>query len=249
LSTSETAIGPRPGLSNVVDIVVAPNSAFERLRQVPTWGWAFAVATVLGVIGSLMVAPAILHALQTSMPAQLAANPGIAKLPPDQQQKTIEVSMTFARVFTQISFIFIPIGILIAGVVQAVIMLIANAIGRGDGTFGKYFALSVNVSVIGIGISYLVLGIIVLVRGSNAFETTTAVQASLPSLALIAPGARGALAGFLGALNVFAIWSIVLLALGMQRVGRVSPPIAWAAAIFMLLCTAGLAAWGGARNG
>jgi Yip1 domain len=249
LITSETPIGPRPGLSNVTDIVVAPNAAFDRLRQIPTWGWAFLIGTVLGVIGSLLISPAIAHAIQTSMPAQLAADPGIAKLPPDQQQKTIAISLQFAKVFTQISFIFIPIGILLAGVIQAVVMLVANAAGRGDGTFSKYFALSVNVSVIGIGISYIVLGIIVLVRGPNAFETTTAVQASLPSLALLMPGARGGTAGFFGALNVFAIWATVLLALGMQRVGRVSPAVAWIAAIVMLLCTAGLAAFGGAKNG
>jgi len=249
LSTSETAIGPRPGLSNVVDIVVAPNSAFDRLRRVPTWGWAFAVATVLGAIGSLLAAPAILHALQTSMPAQLAASPGIAKLPPDQQQKTIEMSMSFARIITQISFLFVPIGILVIALIQAIVMLIANAAGRGDGTFGKYFALSVNVAVIGVGLNSIVLGIIVLVRGASSFETATAVQGSLPSLALVMPGAKGGTAGLLGALNVFAIWATVLLALGMQRLGRVSPVVAWIAAIFMLVCTACFAAWSGARNG
>jgi uncharacterized membrane protein YhhN len=63
------------------------------------------------------------------------------------------------------------------------------------------------------------------------------------------PGARGAAAGFLGAINVFTIWATVLLALGMQRVGRVSAPVAWIAVIVMLLCTAGLAAFGGAKNG
>lgn len=249
MSTSETAIGPRPGLSNVVDIVVAPNSAFERLRQVPTWGWAFIVATVLGVIGSLLAEPAILHAMQTSLPAKLAANPAIANLSPEQQQKQMAMMMSVSKVFAQFSFVFIPIGILIGAVLQALVMTAANAMGRGDGSFVKYFALSVNVSVIGVGLLYLVLGIITLVRGASSYETTTAVQASLPSLAMLAPGGRGAMAGFLGALNVFAIWAVVLLALGMQRVGRISPPIAWVAAIFMLLCTAGFAAWGGAQNG
>jgi Yip1 domain len=249
LSTSAPAIGPRPGLSNVVDIVVAPNAAFERLRQVPTWGWAFLIATVLGAIGSLLAEPAMLHALQTSLPAKLAANPAIASLSPEQQQKQIAMMMGFSKIMAQIGFIFIPIGILLAALLQALVMLVANAAGRGDGTFVKYFALSVNVSVIGVGLLYLVLGIITLVRGASSYETTTAVQASLPSLALLAPGARGALAGFLGALSVFALWATVLLALGMQRVGRVAPPLAWVAALFMLLCTAGLAAWGGAQNG
>ncbi|HEX3464195.1 MAG TPA: YIP1 family protein [Candidatus Elarobacter sp.] len=249
MSTSETAIGPRPGLTNAVDIVVAPNAAFDRLRQVPTWGWAFLIATVLGIIGSVLLEPAMMHAMQTSMPAKLAASPTIASLPPDKQQQQIAMMMSFSKVWLQISFIFVPIYILIAALLQALVMTVANAMGGGDGSFKKYFALSVNVAIVGAGLTYLVLGIIAMVRGASSFETTTAVQASLPSLALLAPGAKGALAGFLGSFSVFAIWSIVLLALGMQRVGRISPPVAWAASIFMLLCTAGLAAWGGAQNG
>ena len=35
-------------------------------------------------------------------------------------------------------------------------MLIANAVGRGDGTFQKYFALSITVAVVGTGLGSLV---------------------------------------------------------------------------------------------
>jgi hypothetical protein len=249
LSTSETAIGPRPGLSNVTDIVVAPNAAFDRLRLIPTWGWALLAGSVLAMIGSLLIQSATLHALQISLPAKLAASPAMAKLSPEQQQSYIAASLNFAKVLTQISFIFPPIFIMVAGVVQALIMTIANAASHGDGGFKKYFALSVTVSVIGLGLFSLVNGVIVLVRGAGSFESTTAVQSTVPGLALLAPGARGALEGFLGALNVFYLWGTALLALGMQRVGRISPPVAWITAIVMLLLTACFAAWGGAQNG
>jgi hypothetical protein len=249
LSTSPDTLGARPGLSNVVDIIVSPTAAFERLRAVPTWGWAFLIATVLGVIGTLVVSPAIGHAMETSLPAQLAANPQIAKMPPDQQQQMIAMQLKFARVIAQIYFIFVPIGILVAGLLQGVIMLIVNAATRGDGAFKKFFALSVTVSVVGVGVSSLVLGAIVAVRGASSFESTTAIAASLPSLALLAPGAHGALAGFLGAMNVFSLWATALLALGMTRVARIPAAAAWATAVAMTLCTAAFAAYGAAQNG
>ena len=249
MSTSSDSVGGRPGLSNVVDIIVSPTSAFDRLRVVPTWGWAFLIACVLGIIGTLVVSPAIGHAMETSLPAQLAANPAIAKMPPDQQATMIATQLKVARVIAQIYFIFVPIGILIAALLQGLVMLIVSTATRGDGTFKKMFALSVTVSVIGVGLSSLVLGAIVAVRGASSFESTTAVAASLPSLALLAPGAHGALAGFLGAMNVFALWATALLALGMARVARVPSGAAWGAAIAMLLCTAAFAAYGAAQNG
>jgi len=249
LSTSPPSVAPRSSLYNAVDIIVAPATAFDRLREVPAWGWAFLIVSVLGAIGSLLAAPATMHALQTTLPAQLAANDAIAKLPPDQQQRAIANALGFTKVMTQISWLFVPVLVLLVALIQALVMTIANAIAHGDGTFKKFFALSITVTVVGIGLSSIVLGIIVLVRGADSFESATAVQSALPSLGLLAPGSKGALAGFLGALNVFYLWSTALLALGMVRVGRITPPVAWSSAIVLLLLTACFAAWGGARNG
>ena len=250
MSTSVTTPpAPRSSLSNVVDIVVAPSAAFDRLREVPAWGWAFLVAAVLGIIGAFLTSPATMHALQTTLPAQLAANDQIAKLPPEQQQKAIANALAVSKVIGQLSFLFVPIIVLIGGLIQGVVMMIANAISHGDGSFKKFFALSITVSVVGIGLSSLALGIIVLVRGADSFDSPTAVQSSLPSLALLAPGAKGALAGFLGGINVFYLWAAAMLALGMVRVGRIAPPVAWSTSIALLLLTAGLAAFGAARNG
>ncbi len=249
MSTSEATADRRSGLTNAVDIVVAPHAAFDRLRIVPTWGWAFLVATLLAIVGVLLTLPASTHAIETSLPAQLAASPNIAKLPPDQQQQTIASYVGFTKLVTRFSWLFVPVILLIVGLVQGLIMTFANAIGGGDGSFKKYFALSMTVAVVGSGLGSLVTGIIAVVRGPSSFETLTSVQSALPSLALLAPGMKGFLGGFLGALNIFYIWAAVLLALGMVRVGRVRPPAAWTAAILILLITGCVAGFGAARNG
>ena len=233
----------------MVDIVVAPNAAFSRLRQVPTWGWAFLIATVLGIVGALMIEPAMIHAMETSLPAKLAAMPQIAKLPADQQQSMIATQLKVSHVFLQLLPLFVPVTLLIAGVLQALVMTIANAVGRGDGSFMKYFALSITVSVVGYGLATLVLGPIVMLRGASSFEQQSAVMGAMPGLGLLAPGVKGFLGGFLGGITIFYLWATVLLALGMQRVGRIAPGVAWAAAIIMLLLTAAFAGWGAAFNG
>lgn len=250
MSTSQPAAQPASPFANVADIIIAPNAAFDRLRAVPTWLWAFIAASVLAIIGSVLFGPAMIHAIQASLPAKLAASDAVTKLPPDQQQKVIAMQLTFSKVFVQIGLpILTPIIILIAGAIQGLIMMIANVVGRGDGSFKKFFALSVTVAVVGTGLNELVTGLIVLVRGANSFEEQSAVMGSMPNLGLLAPGVHGAMFGFLSALNPFSLWATALIALGMVRMARVSPAVAWAAAIVMLLVGALFAGFGAAQNG
>jgi hypothetical protein len=248
LSTSPDTVGARPGLSNIVDIIVSPNAAFDRLRAVPTWGWAFLVATLLGIIGALIVGPAVAHALDASLPAQLAANDQIAKLSPADQQKQIAAIMSMTKTITRLSWLIVPVIILVAGLVQALLMLIANAAGHGDGSFKKFFALSITVAVVGEGLRSIVLAIIVLLQGANSFDNATSLQYSVvPGLSTLVPGAHGPLQGFLGAFNVFYLWAAALLGFGMIRMARIPRVTAWATALVILLVTAAFFAFG-AKN-
>ena len=248
MSTSTPSVDRRGGLLNVADIVIAPNAAFDRLRIVPAWLWAFIVATLLAVVGSLLAQPALLHAFETSMPAQLAADPNMAKLPADQQQKQIAMIMGFSRTMFQLGWLIVPFAILIASLLQALALTVVNAIGKGQGSFAKFFALAVTVSVVGTGLYYLVFGLVAVLRGASSFETMSAMQSLVPGFALLVPGAHGATAGFLGAFNVFYLWATALLALGTVRIARISPGLAWGAPIVLLLLTACFSAFG-QRNG
>jgi hypothetical protein len=202
----------------------------------------------LGIVGSVLSQPAVWHALQTSLPAQLAADPNMMKLSPDEQRKRLAMAMNVTHVMSRVGFVFIPFVILIAGLIQALVLTVANAIGKGDGDFKKYFALSINVSVVGTGLYSLIVALIVLVRGPTSFETTGALQSVVPGLAMLVPGAHGSPAAFLGVFNVVLLWATALLALGAIRVGRIGAVPAWSAAVLLLLGTALFAAFG-ARNG
>ncbi|MEA2664447.1 MAG: hypothetical protein QOI11_1391 [Candidatus Eremiobacteraeota bacterium] len=246
---SEATVEPRSGLLNVVDVVIAPSTAFARLRVVPTWGWAFLVAALLAIAGSLLTQPAVMHAIATGMPAQLAASPAIARLPAAQQAHVVQQQLAIFRFIAQFGWLFVPLWILLAGVVQALVMTVANAVAKGDGSFGKYFALSVTVAVVGLGLASLVTALIVMLRGTGSFDDMKAIQSAVPSLALLAPGAHGALRGFLEALSAFNLWATALLALGMTIVGRIPRTAAWTTAVLMLLVTALAAAYGASQQG
>jgi hypothetical protein len=233
VNTSEPTVPPNSGLINVADIIVAPNAAFARLRIVPTWGWAFLVASLLGIAGALLAEPAIAHAWDQYGPPQLAVQ--FQNVDAAQRSKMIAQATQASHLVFQFVWISVPIGLLIASLLQALVMMVANAIVHGEGTFSRFYALAMNVGVVGIGLSWFLIGIIAVVRGPGAYATQTAVSGSVPGLALLAPGAGLKLATFLSALNVTAIWSIALLALGMMTIARLSSAAAWTTAIIMLV--------------
>jgi hypothetical protein len=233
---------------NVVDIVIAPSAAFERLRVLPSWGWGFLAASLLGIAGTLLAVPAQIHAFHQWLPGLFAATPSLAKLPADQQTRIMQAQLSWMTTMAQLGWILVPFVLLIVGAIQALAMTAANAIGNGDGTFAKYFALSMNVAVVGNGLALIVMGLIATLRGPEAFDSPSAVQAATPGLALLAPSAGGAARGFLVGFNVFYVWATVLLALGMERVGRIPRTTAWTTALLLLVLTAAFTAFG-ARQG
>lgn len=240
MESREIATPTRSGLQVALDIVIAPKAAFESLREVPTWGWALLIAVVLTGIGTYFCSAAFAHAFAIEMPAKLAKQ--LANLPAEQRDKQITAIMSWSKMGASFGFLLVMIFVPIAALIQSVVLLIANAITKGDGTFKKFWALSTNIAVVGFGLSSIVLMIIVLIRGPESYNSSAAIAGSIPGLGLLVPGADGKLLTFLNGLNAFYIWATVLFALGMTTIARIPRTAAIVTAVIMLLGGAGLTA-------
>jgi hypothetical protein len=228
--------GGPAGLQTAFDIAIAPRAAFKALRESPTWGWAFAIAALLGVIAAFAIGPIVGHTLERELPARLGASPQVAQLPADQREVFMAQEIRVSQTIAQFAFVAVPFGLAAGCALQALIMLIANALGKGDGNFKKFWALAVNAGVVGTGLSSIALTAIVLLRGPDGFGSAAEIANAVPGLGtFVPPGATAAAA--LGGLNVFAIWNAVLLAAGMTVVARLQRGPAIAAALVILLGT------------
>src|SRR5580658_8660898 len=114
MQTQDSAAPPRSGLLTALDIVIAPKAAFTTLREAPTWGWAFLISAVVGIAAAFLLLPTYSHALDVSLPAQLAANPSIAKMPADQQQQAIATGISYAKIGLKFAWIALPFIILLS---------------------------------------------------------------------------------------------------------------------------------------
>ena len=215
------------GLTTVLDVITSPSKGFETLRAVPMWGWAYIITCIIAMIGQYLATPGVTHAITAGWPAQVAANPQLAAMTPEQQQRGLQVAMSFIK----FAWIIVPVFLLIGALLQSVIMLIFKAIGRGDASFKQLWASAMNTLVVGYGLYSLVYGLIVTVRGPASFNSTQSLVASVPGLAWLVPAAPMKLVAFLSAFNIFAIWGAVLLTMAMVQVARTSRAVGISCAV------------------
>jgi hypothetical protein len=221
---------PTSGLSVLWDVLVAPKAAFAALRERPYIGWAYVVVSALSALGFFLIIPASQHIAAATFAAG-SHDPAIASLTPEQQKNALNIALLTQRWI----WLFAPVTTAVCIAFAAVILLIGNAISRGDGNFRRFFSLAANVAIVSLGIRQVVLAALVLARGPDGFSTQRDIVTAVPSLAWLVPGASNKAATFLAAFDPFQLWSLVLLAIGMQIVAHVKPPVAWTVATLLTI--------------
>jgi hypothetical protein len=221
-------------VSALWNVLVAPDAAFDELRERPAWVFALLACMVVTTITQFLSLPALQHAFIASFPAQLAHDPNAASMTPDQRKHAMDFALGILRVGPFISGIVAPV---VAVLVTAIVLLAAAAIGRGTVSFARLFALAANVAIVWFVLAQIVITAIVLARGATSYEATWELYLAMPSLAWIAPGAPPKVLAFLSGVNPFSIWSLVLLGRGTARIARIAPWPAYAAATAVTLCS------------
>jgi hypothetical protein len=205
------------GFKTALDTIVAPKEAFTSMRAVPTWGWALVLAILVTAAGSYLSVPALQHAIAGDWQRTVAQNPALSSMPPERQQRQLELVQRFVA-FGWVATIF---GVPFYCLVNALLMLVFDRLGRGEGNFAKYWAAACNIALVQYGLQSLVLGIIAMSRGAASYASVKAFQLSMPSLAFFAPNATPKLVTFLGTINPFTIWSIALVVAALVLIGEV----------------------------
>lgn len=224
------------GLRTALDTIAAPSDAFARLRVAPTWGWAFVIVIVLYAVASFLLEPALLHATAADWPRQIAANPRLQTMSPEQQQAALALVLRIDRLAWISAIVVAPLAMF----VQSIVMLIFKAIGKGDAPYRVLWAAAVNIAIPAIALNALTSAAIALARGASSFNSPTDLQTAIPSAAMFVPASAVKLHAFAAGFNPFTLWSCGLTIAALIIAARVSRPWAWAGGILWLLAAAGL---------
>ena len=216
-----------------MDIFYAPTSVYERRQNESPWPTIFIVTILLLIVTVLTfnaLSPVIEAELRQAMAKGMAKNPQMT-------QDIVDKSISFSLIGRKWSIVMFPIIIL---VIALFVWIVAKIVGAKETYHGALVVLAYS-SILAV-LQAIVTGAQALVM--NVSNLTSPDQLSL-SAARFADKATMSPAVYtvLKQLDVFGIWSLVIMAIGVRITGKTSRNQAIAfAVIWWVLGTAILAA-------
>ncbi|WP_164491570.1 Yip1 family protein [Staphylospora marina] len=224
---SESVRTARPSM---IRVLLDPTEEMKRIRENPVFWGALLLVTLAG---------AVLYGFQMYFvaqdPALWSRMMGNAEMPGVGQEQLKTVTMLVSAVGMLFTY---PVGLLIG----AFVLWFIVSLFQGEATYRQLFSLQAHLGI------FVLLGLLVNFAGTALFG----LNPMYPPTSLAAfVEAEGMLEGFLMNLEVFNIWSTVVLAIGLKEIAGLSKGKAWTVAVlywglFALLAagTSGLASIG-----
>lgn len=197
-----------------------------RTLTTPAFGLAAAVerrrslvAVLLGTLAALAFASAAVPRVdyESSAAAELARQPKAAEMTPHDREEALATARKVGQISGWAGAIAGP-ALQALGVALA--LFVAFRVAGTRPAFRETFAVAAH-GLLPVWLARLLAIPAALARAPIPADQAGALLPSSPA-ALLPPGAAPALAGALGALDLFALWAIVLVATGMARASGAS---------------------------
>lgn len=207
-------------VKRLVGAVFTPGETFRAIRERPTWGLVLVVLLLLGGAAGLIAIQKFDPQVQRTEIRQQMEKRGLAGDELDQRtDQAMSTMERFAPVLVAFGLVAASAGYLLT----AVVLWLGVRFAGGDLTFQQGFSATLHGMIPASALKSLVLIPVLLAAGSvdpRALQAGTVLQSNLGFLA--PEGASKALVALLSSVDVFSLWTVVLLVLGLSLVGRVS---------------------------
>jgi hypothetical protein len=241
----ELATPPMSEAARIINTFIAPSKTFTDLRRSAMWWgpWILISIVSLGFIFTMGKQIGFDQISKNQIEHSKRAEQ-FDKLPADQQEQQIQLSVKIFRIFAFGS----PVFILFFTLISTVVLWATFKVGfSAETTFGQAYAIGMYAGLP--GIIGAILGIISLFAGVSpeGFDINNPVGTNL-AYYLDQETTGKFVRGMASSLDVIVIWSIVLIGIGFASTSKVkrSTAIVVVAAWYLLykLCTSGLATLG-----
>jgi len=214
ISTIPPEEKPIGGASKILNIFFEPKRVFESLKIKPTWLVPFIIVALLGIGFFYSTYPYIMN-------QQVERIKDNDKIPEEQKQVIID-KMT-ERTHPPVWQLFLaPLGTIVVLVaVAGILFFVFNVILGGDSSFRRVFSVYCYSSLIAVPAMIVKYPLIMMKKDLN-------VQTSL-ALLLSAESKNSFLYSFLSSFDIFTIWQLILVSMGMGILYRYSTKKAFTA--------------------
>ena len=190
--------------SRFAKVFVAPGELFEEFKETAPWGGPLVLALLVSIISGL----AVYFMVPTDVYADLIRNDMLAKggqVPPDDMMVKI---VPQAKMFGLIAGFFGPL--VIALLVASVVYLVCRLAMGGKSAFNQYLTVVTHVQLVLVVGSLLTLPLVLMRRDPSVSLGLNLVFTNLTP--------KSPVFGVLHSLDVFNVWGILLIALGVAKI-------------------------------
>lgn len=195
----------------IFGVLFSPKATFEDIARKPSWLLPVILSTILGIISTVALNQRVNwreYILQ-----QIDKNPRAAQLSADQKQQQAELS---AKITTYIVYAAgVLISVLFAVIVGAVMMLAYNLLAGAGATFAQSLGIAAHTLVIGL-ISTPIFLLVLFLRPPGTIDPDNPVATNLA--AFLPEDSAKWLVTLGKSLDLFSIWTLILLAIGFAAV-------------------------------
>ena len=201
---SQPAVSP---VGRIIGVFFSPKATFEDIVRKPSW----VLPVVLLTLFSLGVSFAINQRInwREFMSQQIEKSPQAASMSAEQKEQRIEGGAKFSPPFTYAIGLLGPI---IGMLVVALVMWGAyNLLGGANTDFGTSFAITAHAFMTGL-LSSLLFIVVLYLKPYGTVDLENPVATNLA--AILQDDSSKVLVALLKSIDVFTIWTLILLAIG-----------------------------------
>lgn len=206
-----TPVKPASLWEDFIEIFTSPSTVYERRRDANPWPMILIITVLVTLITVLTfnsLAPVFEAEMRAVMAKQMASNPQMT-------QDMIDKGIGFQMVIRRWSGLFFFVGVLI---MSLPVWLLGRITGAKELTYTRSMVVFTWAGIIAL-VSFLVLGIQGLVMDVSTITTSDKLGLS-PARFLDKATTAPFLYGMLRGLDVFGIWSAIVMGIGARVVGR-----------------------------
>jgi hypothetical protein len=218
LSSVQPEEKPMGGASKVFNIFLEPRRVFESLRAKPTWLIPFIIVTLLVIVSTYLTFPYI-------MKAQVERIEQMENIPEARRNDIVE-EMEQMRQPPAWQVAIIPVfSLFVLVVFSAVLFFVFNVLMGGDSSFRSVLSVYSYSGLVMIPALIVKLPLIIMKESVN-------VQTSL-ALLPFANADNRFLYGVLSGFDIFSLWEVILISLGLGVMYKLSTTKAFMAVLIL----------------
>jgi hypothetical protein len=201
-------------LQRIIGAQFSPSESFADIARRPNVLAPLIIMVVITLVSTVVVVPRM--DFETMMRDQLATSGKLNGMSSEDADRVVRFSVAFGKVIGYSS----PLLAIAAWVVIAGVLLIAFRLFGGEGTFKQAFSVTLY-AFVPLLIKSIVSTFVVLAKGTIGVEEMAVLVRSNPAF-LVDMKTNQVLFALLSSLDLFTIWTTVLLIIGFAFVARVS---------------------------